>query len=298
MNSLSGGPRILVLGSSGLLGQSLIRHAPEGVRCLAPEQDDLPLEDQPGLDRFLRREGVDRIICLAAWTNVDGCEDDPDRAFRVNGILPGRLALMAERLGIPFLFMSTDYVFDGEARVPYREYDEARPLSVYGRSKWHGECAVRSAAPRACIVRSAGLYGEGGPGFVSAILNRLQAGPVEVVTDEVNTPTYAEDLAPAVWHVALADLPGTWHLTNSGKVSRFEFARRIAELSGHEVDLVRPTTHARLGRPARRPAYSVLACQAVREILGLELPSWEDALSRHMAAAASGARPKPGGPTL
>lgn len=288
------GPRVLVLGGSGLLGRSLLRHAPPHVELLAPDQPDLPLEEQERLSRYLRDQAVDRLLCLAAWTHVDGCESDPELAFRVNGILPGRVASMADRLGIPILFMSTDYVFDGDfggdAPAPYREYDPARPLSVYGRSKWYGECAVREASRSACIVRSAGLYGRGGPNFVDAVLARLRTGPVDVVTDEVNTPVFVEDLAPALWKLALADEPGVWHLTPAGAASRFEQARRIAQLGGFDPDLVRPTTRARLGRAARRPPYSVLNCQAVREVFGFALPSWEEGLERYLGTSGAGGR--------
>jgi dTDP-4-dehydrorhamnose reductase len=274
--------RILVLGGAGLLGRGLQRHAPAEVRVLAPLIDDLPLEDGPRLARFLREEAVDSVICLAAWTAVDACEDDPERAFRVNGILPGRLAGMADRLSLPFLFLSTDYVFDGLSGRPYREFDAANPLSVYGRSKRYGERAVREACPHANIVRSAGLYGEGGPDFVQSIRSRLALGPVDVVTDEVNSPTWVDDLAPALWTLALSGESGTWHLTSSGGASRFEQARRIAELSGHDPALIRPTTRDALRWPARRPPYSVLDCQAAREIFGVSLADWDDALARYL----------------
>ena len=276
--------RVLVLGGSGLLGRALQRHRPEGVVLLAPDMDELPLEDRPGLARFLRESAVDAVLCLAAWTAVDACEEDPERAFRVNGILAGRLAALVERLQLPLLFLSTDYVFDGRQARPYREHDAVNPLSVYGRSKWYGECAVRQAGSRCNIVRASGLFGEGGPDFVQAILARLQAGEVEVVTDEVNAPTWVDDLAPALWTIALSEETGTWHLASSGGASRFEQARRIAELSGFDPARVRPTTHAQLRRPAPRPACSLLDGQAAREVFGLELPPWEDGLARYLTA--------------
>jgi len=280
--------RVLVLGASGLLGRSLVRHAPRDVQILAPPIEELPLEDRAGLARRLREEAVDAVICLAAWTAVDACESDPETAFRVNGILPGRLAGMVERLQLPLCLFSTDYVFDGEATRPYREYDPVGPLSVYARSKWYGECAVREACTRYKIVRSSGLYGEGGPDFVQAIRQRLAQGPAEVVVDEVNSPTWVDDLAPHVWTIALSEEVGTWHLTSASGASRFEQARRIAGLSGRDPDLVRPTTRAALGRPARRPAYSVLDCQAAKEVFAIELPSWDDAFARYLAPARTG----------
>ncbi len=284
--------RVLILGASGLLGRAMQRHTPAAIQVLAPGPEELPLEDLPRLREILRRERLDRILLLAAWTAVDACESDPDQAFRVNSILPGQVAREASRLGVPVCLLSTDYVFDGLAPRPYREFDPVRPLSVYGRSKWHGECRVREAGPIHRIVRSAGLYGPGGPDFVAAILDRLRKGPVEVVTDEINAPTFVEDLAPALWTLLLADDPGTWHLTAEGDgVSRYQCARRIAELAGLDPDLVQPTTHARLGRPAPRPPYSVLDCQAVREVFQLRLPPWDDALARWVRACAGGGAP-------
>ncbi len=283
--------QVLVLGGSGLLGRALLRHAPARIDVLAPDQPDLPMEDQPKLAQYLREQAVDRIVLIAAWTQVDACETDPDQAFLVNGILPGRVAGMAERLGLPLAFMSTDYVFDGSASRPYREYDPVGPLGVYARSKWYGECAVRAAARNVRVVRSTGLYGSGGPDFVQAILDRLARGPVDVVTDEVNAPTWVDDLAPGLWTVALADEIGTWHLAARGSASRYEQARKIAELTGRDPALVRPTTHAVLRRPAPRPPYSVLDCQAAAELFGVRLPDWEDGLKRYLIANAASVPP-------
>lgn len=287
--------RVLILGASGLLGRAMLRHRPPAVEVLAPGPEELPLEDLARQREVLRQEKLDRILLLAAWTAVDACEADPDQAFRINGILPGQLAREAARLDVPLCFLSTDYVFDGHSARPYREFDAARPLSVYGRSKWHGECRVREAGSLHRIVRSAGLYGPGGPDFVAAILGRLRQGPIEVVTDEVNTPTFVDDLAPALWTLLLADERGTWHLPAGGPgVSRYDCARRIAELAGYDPALVRPTTHARLGRPAPRPPYSVLDGQAVREVFGLELPAWDDALVRWVGSGGDGGAVPPG----
>jgi dTDP-4-dehydrorhamnose reductase len=274
--------RILVLGASGLLGRAVLRHVPPGVTALAPAEEELRLEDRAGMARFLREEAVDRVLLLAAWTQVDACEEDPERAFRINGILPGLLAAMLERLHVPLLFMSTDYVFDGRSPRPYREFDPVSPLGVYARSKWHGECAVRAATSSYRIVRSCGLYGPGGPDFVRAVLKALESGPVPVVTDEEVSPTYVEDLAPALWTIARSEETGTFHLAAGGSVSRFHMARRIAEQRGLDPGRVLPTTRAALGRAAPRPPRSILDCQAAREVFGLALPSWEDGLRRFL----------------
>lgn len=272
--------RVLILGGSGLLGRALLRCAPPGVDPVVPAEDELPLEEPGRIETALRAAGAELLLLLAAWTAVDACEADPERAFLLNGVSAGKAAEAATRAGASTVFLSTDYVFDGESRVAYREDDPVGPRGVYARSKWDGECRVRASAPDARVVRTSGLFGPGGPDFVQTIRAALGRGPVEVVTDEVNAPTFVDDLAPALWKLALAGAPGTWHLAAGGGVSRFEFARCIAEWSGLDAALVRPTTRARFGRPAPRPAYSVLDCSAARAALGLSLPGWEDGLAR------------------
>lgn len=274
--------RVLILGGSGLLGRALLRHVPPEVAPVHPSETDLPLEHPERIDALLESEAIDRVLLLAAWTAVDACESDPERAYLVNGVLAGRAARCAGRRGLPLLFMSTDYVFDGRSPRPYREYDAAGPLSVYGRSKWYGESAVREACRDFRIVRGSGLYGKGGPDFLTAMVGRLRQGTVHVVDDQVLAPTCVDDLAPALWKVALGDETGTFHLAASGQTSWYEFARAIARGLGIEADRVEPTTSAALARPAPRPAYSVLDGQRARETFGIQLPPWEEGLAREI----------------
>lgn len=273
--------RVLILGGSGLLGRAMLRHIPGGVEVDAPAEDDLRLEDLAGIERRLSERPVDAVLLLAAWTNVDACESDPERAFLINGILPGRIAALAERFGTELTFLSTDYIFDGMAGRPYREYDPANPLGVYARSKWYGECSVRGATRRSRTVRATGLFGQGGPDFVSAVLQRMVTGPVDVVTDEICSPTYVDHLAGPLWRIVTGDCRGIWHLAAPGEVSRFEMALRIADLAGVDRGTVRPTTLRALGRPAPRPARAILDCQAARDALGISLPSWNEGLDAY-----------------
>lgn len=284
--------RVLILGGGGLLGRALERHRPDGVESICPAHGELPLEAIPSLHHRLDTKPVDRIVLLAAWTRVDDCEADPDRAFRQNGILPGRIAGMAEQRGVPIVFVSTDYVFDGLADRPYREYDPARPCSVYGRSKWHGECAVRAASQHARIVRTSGLFGAGGGDFVSAIQTRLEKtkGDVPVVTDQVLGPSWVDHVAPALWTITLGDEDGVFHVSNGGEASWFEFARQVAIELGADAERVVRTTSIALARPAVRPAYSVLDNQAALETFGIRLPSWRQGLAAHLRGQADGSR--------
>lgn len=288
--------KVLVLGGGGLLGRALGRHVPAGWTADLPSRSELPLEDVDAILRRIERDAVSRVILTAAWTRVDDCEADPDRAFFVNGHLPGRLAAVLARIGVPLTFLSTDYVFDGSASRPYREYDPPGPRGVYARSKWYGECAVRDAAGDYRIVRTSGLYGPGGPDFVSAISARLAQGTVSVVDDQIVAPTRVDDLAPAIWQIAGSCFRGTLHATARGETTWFGFARELARNLGVPESRVEPTTTASLGRPAARPAYSILSGHRLRTELGIELPTWQEGLRRHFheerARTAPGATPK------
>lgn len=277
--------RALVIGGSGLLGRALARHTPSDAVCLAPTKAELPLEDADAIARLVRDEAISRVLLLAAWTRVDDCEADPERAFRVNGVWPARAARAAAAAGASVLFLSTDYVFDGQADHAYREYDPTRPLNVYGASKLFGEEAIRAASIGATIVRTSGLYGAGGPDFVSAIRARLAAeGPINVVDDQMLAPTSVEDLAPALWTVARAPEPGTLHLTATGSASWWEVAQEIALREGHAPARIAPISSESLARPARRPKHSVLSVQTARDLYGVTLPPWRDGIARHLGA--------------
>ena len=277
------GTRVLILGGGGLLGRALLRDVPAHAEVIAPSRAELPLEETEKIRARVERDGVREVILTAAWTRVDDCEADPDRAFWINGHLPGRLAAVLAPLRIPLTFFSTDYVFDGAGRRPYREYDLAAPRGVYARSKWYGECAVREAGGEYRIVRTSGLYGEGGPDFVTAIAERLARGPVSVVEDQIVAPTWVDDLAPAVWKIALSGFRGTIHAAASGETSWFHFARELARGLGYPEEQVQPTTTAAFGRPAPRPAYSILDTQRLRTELGTTLLDWREGLARRIA---------------
>ena len=267
-----------------MLGRALRRHVPPAVRIDAPTRADLPLEDVAQIEEYWRERDITHVLLVAAWTRVDDCESDPERAFLTNGILPGRIARRAAHHDVSVTFLSTDYVFPGTAGSPYRESDPAAPAGIYGRSKWMGESEVRAAGTKHRVVRTAGLYGQGGPDFLAAILPRLEAGEVRVVDDQVLAPTWVDALAPALWSVVLGNEPGTFHLTCGGEVSWFGFARAIAEFRGLPVERVVPIATRELGRPAPRPAYSVLDNQRAEVLLGVTLPSWRDALASYLAS--------------
>jgi dTDP-4-dehydrorhamnose reductase len=229
------------------------------------------------------------VVHLAAFTRVDDCERDPDLAFRVNGLGARNAALAAAACDAAVLAISTDYVFDGRATRPYREYDPIGPLSVYGRSKWAGEQAVREVAPRHVIVRTSWLYGAGGTNFVDSILRKARhSEPLSVVDDQRGSPTWTEDLARGLVGLIAAAEYGTYHCTNRGDCTWHELAEHVVARAGHDTPVLRISTRE-LARPATRPAYSVLDGSWCEHVTGHRMPHWKDAVDRYLARGPAGA---------
>ena len=275
--------RVLVTGAKGQLGVELLD-------VLRREHDVVGL-DVPELD--ITKSEATRVIAdarpawvvhAAAWTDVDGCERDPERANLVNGEGTRRVAEACRAVGAGLVYLSTDYVFDGRKGAPYLETDPVSPLSAYARSKVAGEEAVRAVAPRWTIARTAWLFGVSGKNFVKTIVEKAAAGgPLRVVDDQVGSPTYARDLAEAIAQLVSRGLTGTYHLTNAGSCSWYAFTHAIVEEAGLSHVAVTPMTTAELGRPAPRPALSVLANHAWVAAGMLPLRPWREALSAMLA---------------
>lgn len=283
--------RILLTGHSGLLGSDLVPVLESGHEvhgCSLPERD---ITDPETCRLVVRETRPDLVIHAAAFTAVDECERNPAMAWRVNALGTRNVALAAREAGARLAYISTDYVFDGTLGRPYVEFDAPAPLGVYGRSKWAGEEFVRQLCPEHYIVRSAWLFGAGGPCFPETILRLVrEKGRVEVVTDQVGNPTFCADLARATARIVVSGLYGTWHAVNEGPVSWFEFARGIVEAFGGDPEAVQPTTTARFPRPAPRPADSSMDNLVLRESLGYVMRAWTETLPDYAAAAG-----RPGG---
>jgi dTDP-4-dehydrorhamnose reductase len=275
--------RCLVTGSRGLLGSELV----ERLRGKGEEVQgwDLPGHDVTDVDRTINgihKVGPDVIFHLAAWTDVDGCEKDQGKAMSVNFQGTWAVALGAEELGCRLVYMSTDYVFDGRKKRPYRENDKPGPLSVHGRSKLMGEQAVARTCKRHFIVRSSWLYGRGGRNFVDTIRKKAEEQDrIEVVEDQVGSPTWAADLCPPLHELAESDKFGIYHITNSGQASWFEFAREVVNLARADCEVV-PIPTERAGRPAPRPAFSVLENRNFKRKFGHVLRPWQDAVRAYL----------------
>jgi dTDP-4-dehydrorhamnose reductase len=227
------------------------------------------------------------VINTAEFTDVDACEDNVRKAFDVNACAVRTLAGTCTELGAALVHVSTDYVFDGEKRAPYREDDVPHPLSVYGVSKLAGEYFTRNGCPRHFVVRTSGLYGAAsargkGGNFVETMIRMAREGrPIRVVNDQVLTPTYAKDLAKTIERLIQTDAYGLYHVTNRGACSWYEFAGRIFTRMGIAPDFG-PTTSAEWGARAPRPPYSVLANEKVVHIGGSELRVWTEALDAYL----------------
>ena len=273
--------RVAVIGASGLLGKYLLREwkSNEVVGLTSKEVD---IRDKDRLHQTIARLRPEWTIHAAAYTDVDGCESNPDRAFLTNCTGAALVAGAARDLGSRMVFLSTDYVFDGAKSAPYEPSDAVHPLNVYGHSKAEAEKEVREILPTVCIVRTSWLFGVGGKCFPDTILRLTAERPcIEVVQDQQGSPTYARDLAHALAQLCAKNAQGIVHVTNSGNCSWFEFAKEIVREAGLET-LIQPTTSDRFPRPAARPAYSVLSGVSLRRY-DIIMPSWQDALQAYLA---------------
>lgn len=221
------------------------------------------------------------VVLAAAYTDVDGCESQPELAFAVNRDGAVNVATAAKQVGARLVFLSSDYVFDGKKTTPYETGDVRNPQSVYGRTKAEAEMKLLESMPDCCIARTSWLFGVGGKCFPDTILKLAASRPaLDVVNDQRGSPTYTEDLARAIIQLCRKNATGIVHATNAGDCSWFEFAQEIVKSSGLTTN-VRPVSSQQMARPAPRPAYSVLSPARLRA-LGVEMPSWRDALRRYL----------------
>jgi len=271
--------RVLITGAGGQLGADLILSFGEH-DVIALAHADLDVGDRDACLRAISEAHPDVIVHAAAYTDVDGCESDPERAWRDNVTGSQNVAEAARSSAAFLIAISSDYVFDGTATEPYAEDAPVSPMSVYGKSKAAGERAAMEANPGAtAIVRSSWIYGATGKNFVKTILRLAgEREALDVVDDQTGAPTWSLDLARAIAALSAARKPGIWHVTNAGATTWFGFTRAIFELRGLDPDRVRPTTSAMFARPAPRPAYSVLGDDAWRAAGFTPMRLWRDAL--------------------
>lgn len=278
-------PVILLTGAAGQLGHELFRSlAPHG-DVIARSHAELDLADPDALAAGVRAVRPAIIVNAAAYTAVDRAESEPDRAHAINARAPALLAEEAKRIGAILLHYSTDYVFDGESRSPYREDAPTAPLNVYGASKLRGEEAIKAIGSHALVFRTSWVYAARGANFLLTIKRLAAECPeLRIVADQIGTPNWARTLAEATGRVVglgahmMRDRSGVYHLSSAGSASWFDFARAIV---GDVVKpRVVPITTAEFPRPARRPAYAVLDTSKFQSAFGFALPGWRAELER------------------
>ena len=276
--------RILVTGANGMLGRDLVPAlTAAGHEAAGATRAAFDVTDRDETLRAIGEAAPDLVVHAAAYTRVDDAEREPERAFAVNHGGTRNVADACGARGAKLVYVSTDYVFDGTARAPYRETDPTNPLSVYGRSKWMGEREVERLGNDGLIVRTSWLYGPHGPNFVEAILRQAgEKGRLTVVNDQEGAPTYAADLAEAIAVLVDRGAGGKVHFSGDGSCTWFEFAREIVSQAGMAGVETLPITSESLGRPAPRPAYSVLCLDRYISLTGCRPPGWKESLSRYL----------------
>ena len=276
----------LVTGAGGMLGHAVVRAAGtagEEVHALA--HAELDVSDDAAVTEAVARLRPDAILNLAAWTDVDGAESDAAAAYAVNDLGAGHLAHAAAATGAHLVHVSTDYVFDGTGREPRVESDPTgQPHTAYGTSKLAGETRVAAGSAGFAIVRTSWLFGAGGPNFVDTMLRLAGEGRREmrVVDDQTGCPTWTGNLAPALLEIVRARSGGILHVAGGGSCTWNELAREVFAQAGLEIEVL-PQTTAELGRPAPRPAFSVLRSERAD---APRLPDWREGVRGHLAERA------------
>jgi len=274
--------RILVTGAAGLVGRALVEHcSASGDEVLVYDHRGLDIGDAAVVQSVVEDQRPEAIVNCAAWTDVDGCESNPAKAERVNSLGPENLARAARDANAVLITISTDYVFDGMKEGFYTQRDQPSPISVYGKYKLEGERRAQAAHARTIVVRSGYIFGPGGKNFLSTVISRAERGEtLKAIADYWGTPTYGHDLAIRLRELAALDLPGIYHVVNSGEGASFEtFTREALRLAGLDDTRLEIVDGDSLGRPAPRPHNSRLKC-LLSDALGLPtLRPWQHALT-------------------
>lgn len=278
--------KILITGAGGLVGRALTEHCQgKGDEVFAYDHQSLDIVDNEKVDKVIAECRPEAVINCAAWTNVDACESDPEKTEQVNSRGPENLARASRRVDAVFVTISTDYVFDGLKEGFYTQRDYPAPINVYGKFKLESERRSQAEHARTIVVRAGYIFGVGGRNFLSTVVSRARNGEqLGAIYDCYGTPTYGRDLAARLRELAVKDLPGIYHVTNSGAGASFEtFAREALALAKLPTDSIESVSMDSLARPAPRPRNTRLEC-VLSPAIGLSpLRPWQEALAAFVA---------------
>lgn len=279
--------RVLVIGAKGMLGRDLVRIL-QASFCTDPyskwevlgwDIDEIDIREEKNTVTMIENLKPKIVINVAAFTNVDGCELEKEKAFAINAEGMKHVALGALRCHAKVVYLSTDYIFNGKKGEPYVEDDPPNPLNVYGQSKLRGERYVQELVEEGLIIRTQWLYGRYGKNFVASILRQArEKKTLSIVNDQIGSPTYTVDLSKAISALIQRDARGIFHAANDGLCTWYNFGKAILEISGMEGVKVMPISSRELNLPAVRPPYSVLQCQKLKQEIGMTMRPWAEAL--------------------
>lgn len=278
--------RILVTGANGQLGQSILEQSKnyKEIECFFVTRNELDITNEELINHYFEDKSFDFVINCAAYTAVDNAEDDQENAYLVNAKATEFLAKITNDKGIPFIHVSTDYVFDGTEAQPRLETDQTNPIGVYGQTKLDGENLALENNPKTIILRTAWVYSRFGNNFVKTMLRLFNdKDSISVVADQIGSPTNAIDLADAILTIISKDdlTYGIFNYSNEGECSWFEFAQKIKEFSNSTIE-INPVPTSAYPTKAKRPAYSLLDKSKIKEVYQLDILTWEDSLKEEL----------------
>jgi dTDP-4-dehydrorhamnose reductase len=275
--------KALIIGATGMLGsQVVLEYQRRNAAVYCPSHDELDITNYEQVLSITEKIKPDLVVNCAAYTDVDRSEEEKDTAFLINGLGPRYLALACHQFESVLVHISTDYIFNGKADRPYQIYDTTCPINAYGASKLFGEASVREIGGSFFIVRTSWLFGPNGKNFVQTILNlSRQRDELKVVNDQTGSPTYTVDMAKAIADLVSTKIYGTYHITNSGVTTWYGLAKKIVSAAGLKTK-VNPCTTQEFPSPTQRPAYSVMDPFPLKQVIGYEMPGWEDAVERYV----------------
>ena len=277
---------ILVTGANGQLGNEMrvASASYTSYNFLFVTKDDLPIDDMDAVKKYFADHPIDYCVNCAAYTAVDKAETEPEKALLINATAVGNLAAVCKASNALFIHISTDYVFDGTATVPYTEDHPVAPVNTYGATKLKGEELAQQNNPGSIIIRTSWVYSSFGNNFVKTMLRLMkEREQLNVVSDQEGCPTYAADLANAIMQIITSgkafEHPGIYNYSNTGVINWYQFADSIKELSGSKC-VVHPIPSSNYPTPAKRPSYSVMDTAKIQQIFNIVIPFWKDSLQK------------------